>query len=277
MNEVKKIIVHMGFHKTGTSSLQSYLRRYKNELKPYADIYLHEDFGHLGETGRAYARFTTIVRRLLFRRSLRNFLASIPNAETLVMSRETFCGIMPGHRRFECFGIYRVNPVAKILAREMVHGLRNRFGYEPEIILLYTTRDRDEWIQSAWGHVVRSIRMTLNKDQFAAKLKNVKSLEKEVKKIQEYVNGAVVISASLGELKKHPLGPANAVVSLLDLPSNWAEKYPMKTVNNVGYTSELQQRFLEMNRNIKDKKILVSEKARLVNETRAERGFKPKF
>ncbi|MFT6684656.1 MAG: hypothetical protein ACJAQV_001833, partial [Loktanella salsilacus] len=48
------VIVHPGFHKTGTSSLQSWLGQNRRALKPYLSFYGKADFLTAGSAARIY-------------------------------------------------------------------------------------------------------------------------------------------------------------------------------------------------------------------------------
>ena len=50
------VIVHAGFYKTGTTSLQKYLARNRRALKPVFDFYGQDDFKSAGARARTYAQ-----------------------------------------------------------------------------------------------------------------------------------------------------------------------------------------------------------------------------
>ena len=277
MNNTKKVIVHMGFHKTGTTSLQAYLQTYRKDLKPFADIYMKKQLGTASSAGRFYGQRPWYGQQLLFRRAFRKFLQTVSDAPVIVISRETFVGIMPGHRRLGFIRAKAVGKTASVLAQEVTRGLRQRFGQDAEIILLYTTREKLSWLKSVWGHVVRSIDLTQDREAFVAELSDMNSLEDEVAIIAKNVPDAKVMWRSLDELKTQPTGPATAVLDLLNLPQGFVEKHPVKSVNNVAETYEMQLQFLELNRTMKDKSALAIEKAKLADELRTARGLNPVF
>ncbi len=276
MTKTNHIIVHAGFHKTGTSSLQAYLQEYRNELLPFARIYIKSDLKDLSSAGRFYGQFPSLLRARLFRRKLRKFLSNIEDNKVIVISRETFCGIMPGHRRFGIWPARKMTPIATKLAIIIEQELRRRFGEDTEITLLYTTREKESWHKSVWGHIVRSINLKIAREEFVYQLKNQPSLDDEVETIRRNLKYANVLSRSLEELKTHPLGPAGAIIDLLELPKNWNVQHPPKTINNVGEPKDIQNEFLRLNRDMKNAKILKSQKEKIANDWRKYNGFKPR-
>ncbi|MEJ2020095.1 MAG: hypothetical protein P8X51_18060 [Maritimibacter sp.] len=149
-----RVIVHAGFHKTGTTSLQSFLKRNTDALAPYAAIYLQRALKRARYLGRIYGQRPVFWRRWMFRRGFREFLASIPDAPTIVISRESFSGMMLGYRGARLRRCRRYASMAIPLAREIIRELRRRFGPEVEIEFLYTTREGESFLKSTWGHVL---------------------------------------------------------------------------------------------------------------------------
>lgn len=184
---------------------------------------------------------------------------------------------MPGNRRFGLITARRIGPIAKILAKEMVRGLRRRFGSNTEITLVYTTREKTSWLKSVWGHVTRSTKQTKDLDAFIATHAQLPSLEEEVASIAKALPDVKIIARDIAEIKNSKFGPAAAVLDLLDLPLNFAQKYPPSPKNNVGEPHEMQLQFLEMNRTIRDRVALRRAKAKLADEFRKANGFHPVF
>lgn len=92
-----RIIVHAGFHKTGTTSLQDFLYQNKSSLAPYMAYYGKMDFLDAGTQARIYAQRPFPHGLIKFRYAFRAFLENIPDHSMIVLSRETFSGGMPGH------------------------------------------------------------------------------------------------------------------------------------------------------------------------------------
>lgn len=263
-----RVIVHAGFHKTGTSSLQDHLRKHREALAPYAAIYLKEDFLEAGNAGRIYGlkRFPWRLRR--FRLAVRSFLEDIPDGEVIFLSWEGFSGVMPGHRRMGGRSVEDMTTAGIPLAKTIIRELRKRFGSEAEITFLYTTRARESWIKSVYGHVLRSIQITDDFETFRAGLPKLPHLEDEADRIAAAIAPVPVIASALEEVKEHPQGPAIAALELMGVPQNVIDALPPATRTNAGNTAVLQAEFLRLNREMTDKDALKAVKDKLARRKR---------
>ncbi|HGG04075.1 MAG TPA: hypothetical protein ENK28_01345 [Aliiroseovarius sp.] len=247
-----RIIVHAGFHKTGTSSLQQYLRRTRRDLAQYGAIYLKEDFLDAGNAGRIYGLKPFPWRLRRFRRHLRGFLESIPDDKVIFLSWEGFCGVMPGHRRIGGRSVRDMATSGIPLARAIVKELRRRFGPDADITFLYTLRDREPWINSVYGHIVRSIRLTMDFDSFRASLPNLPTLQEEATRIARAIAPVPVETARLEALKSKAQGPAYAALTLIGVPEDVIATLPPARKVNAGNTADIRRECLRLNRTIKD-------------------------
>ncbi len=255
------MIVHAGFHKTGTSSLQDYLGKNRRVLKPYTDIYLKNDFLKAGNLGRRYGFQPYFRRRMQFRFALRSFLNSIPEAETIILSWEGFSGIMPGHRRFGGRTIQNYTRSAIPLAKEIIRETQGRFGMDVQVEFLYTTREAKPWIKSVYGHLSRSIRIRADLAGFCGLFNKIPDMETEAAKIAEAISPVPVHTAKLEQYGPTRLGMAQAVFDLVDIPKDVLEKLPKAKRTNRGQPDKTITRFWVLNNEIKDARVLKQKKA----------------
>jgi len=255
-----RVIVHAGFHKTGTSSLQNYLGRQRKKLKPFVDIYLKKDFLKAGNLGRRYGLQPYFRRRMQFRFALRAFLMSIPNAENIVLSWEGFSGVMPGHRRLGARTIQSYSRSAIPLAKEIIRELRRRFGDDVQIEFLYTTRASDPWIKSVYGHLSRSIRIKPDLAGFRDQFKLLPDLMQEADLIKQAIMPVPVHTARLEQHGTSRFGPAQAVFDLLDLPPEAIDKLPDAKRINAGQPDKMVAQFHMLNNCVSDARDLKQQK-----------------
>ena len=209
-----RVLLHAGFHKTGTSTVQDCLRRNRDALAPYASIHLLADFPALARITRLSARFPGVVSLGAFRTAFRRFLAAVraeaarSGVSASVISWEGFSGYVPGFRGIRDYA------TAEVLAGQMVRAA----GPETDLTLFYTTRDTDGWLSSAWRHHI--VRNPLKDDfeAFGARLSDGFDLSRTVARIAEQTGEVPVIDVPLGDYRDHALGPAAALLDLLDVP-----------------------------------------------------------
>lgn len=243
-----RIIVHAGFHKTGTTSLQRYLAQNAPELAPYICYYGQNDFLNAGALARIYAQRPFRWRLWAFGWAFRRFLRRLPDAEVIVLSRETFAGNMPGHKDWRGQPIRDFKTAAIPLCQNIVAALRARFGNTAQIEFVFTTRDREDWLRSVYGHLVRSIHLTQSEDAFVAQFDGFTSLEDEATQIAAALRPVKVHIVPLETLAARPLGPATAVLDLLDLPQEVLDSLPKPTRHNTRQPRALEDAFLALNR-----------------------------
>ncbi|SEQ40647.1 hypothetical protein SAMN05428995_104161 [Loktanella sp. DSM 29012] len=243
-----RVVVHPGFHKTGTSSLQTYLTKHRAALCPYMAFYGKDDFLQAGAAARLYAQRPFRWRLWLFRRRLDRFLATISDAPVVVLSRETFSGSMPGHRRMSGRLITRYHDVAVPLGHQINAALRARFGPDVQITYFYTLREREDWIRSVYGHLLRSIHLTCDFNAFRAQFPDLIDPATEAMRITQNLGIADVHCADLHDIGHRRAGPASALLDLIGVPAAVQDALPPAARANAGQDLELQNTFLALNR-----------------------------
>ncbi|WP_394152026.1 hypothetical protein [Loktanella salsilacus] len=249
------VIVHPGFHKTGTSSLQSWLGQNRRALKPYLSFYGKADFLTAGSAARIYGQKPYPWRLRAFRRSFDRFLNKIPDAPVIVLSRETFSGSMPGHRRFPGRIITGYRSVAVPLGQQVIAALQTRFGADVQITFLYTLRERESWIRSVYGHLLRSIHLRDDYDTFRARFPNLIDPRAEAESIAKTL-GVAAHFVDLSEVSDRHEGPAAAVLDLLGVPDKVRAALAPAGRANSGQSKAMEAEFLRMNRASRDKAAL---------------------
>lgn len=268
MPEPVRVIVHVGFHKTGTSSLQSYLGKHRDLFAPHFAFYGKADFLQAGSAARIYAQKPFPWRLRQFRDRFDTFLQSIPDQPVIVLSRETFSGSMPGHRKVFGRLIKGYRPAAVPLGRQIIAALKDRFGPDTRIEFLYTTREREAWLSSVYGHLLRSIHLTQTEAEFRAQFPKFPQLGDLATQIAARLKLDVAHIVDLSAVSGRTEGPAAAVLDLIDLPAPLRAALPPAKRANVGQTTDLRATFLEMNRKGGTKDAMKRAKDRLVREAR---------
>lgn len=240
-----RILLHTGFHKTGTTTVQAFLRANRERLAPHVALCLHEELGEASNAGRDWAERPSRWRLLGVRRSLRRAFARLPEAGQLVISRETLSGTMPGTPR-------AAQPVrdyvwqASVLGRVLVDELRRRFGPAAELRMLHTTRDGEAFLRSAWGHHIRATALDASFDAFRAGFDPGFDLAAQAGRIRAAL-GLPGVTRDLAETAGARFGPASAVIELLELPETVLADLQPVARRNPGVSPEVLARMREMN------------------------------
>lgn len=266
-----RVIVHAGFHKTGTTSLQAVLRENRAALAPHATIYLARQLGELTVAGRRYGMKPGPRRLKLFRQHLDSFLARVAEAPCIVISRESLSGKMPGDLRADGSLISSYADTAAPLAQCLVEGLSARFP-SARIDLLYTTRGAEGFLRSSWKHNLRHRRLTEDYEGFRAAFTALPDLEAEVEALRRALPGTSVLSRALEELAPLPFGPAEAVLEMLDLPPETRAALHLPPAQRMGQSDGLSEEVLALNRSVLDDDSLRAQKQALLLE---REGIRP--
>lgn len=252
----RRIIVHPGFHKTGTSSLQSYCHQNRDALRPYLAFYGKAEFMQAGSAARIYGQKPFPWRLRDFRRKLDRFLASIPDDPVIVLSRETFSGTMPGHRKIFGRRVKAYAPVAVPLGRQIIAALRARFGADVSITFVYTLRETEPWIASVYGHLLRSIHLTEDYATFRSYFPKLRDLPDEAMAIARRLDLTDFHMIKLEDYTDHRLGPSKGLFDLLEVPQSAQDALPQAHRANQGQSADLAAQFLELNRSTDNKRML---------------------
>ncbi|KMW60530.1 hypothetical protein AIOL_000686 [Candidatus Rhodobacter oscarellae] len=240
-----RVIIHAGFHKTGTTSLQSFLKANRARLAPHAAIYMGQQLGEARRLGRIYGERPLPWRRWAFRRGLTAFLNDVPDAPVILISRESLSGAMLGASRFGRPAT-RYAPVAIRLAKEILGAVRGRFGSEAQVEFLYTIRERDNFLRSVWGHQLRTKPLTEDLATFTARFADGFDLRREAEKIAKAVAPAQTHIRALEETSGDALGPGRFVLDLLGLAEDGMFVPPPD--RHAGASDALCAELLELNR-----------------------------
>jgi hypothetical protein len=241
------VIVHAGFHKTGTTSLQKHLAQVRRAMAPYFAYYGQNDFKNAGARARIYAQRPFFHRRLRFRLSFRRFLNAIPDADTIVLSRETFSGVMPGHRDWRGRTLQDYAPTTIRLCREVAGELRRRFGPNTQIEFVFTVRERESWIRSVYGHLLRSIHLRESFDEFRALFPDLIDLREEAAKVAQALAPCPVHVFALENYTAHRHGTAAIIMELAGVPDAVQAKLPGAARANAGQSRDLEAQFFALN------------------------------
>lgn len=182
----RRIVIHAGFHKTGTSTVQTFLRKNRRALKPALAIRLKQQLKDLIHATRGYSTWRDgltlgkVVHR--FDQLLAD-LHPMPR-RTLVLSAEELSGHMPGRHDLADYS------AAPELAQVYCDVISARFP-QTEVAFYYTLRAPEPWLESAYWEHVKSASMTLDLDAFAARYPQAADLAAAVDAVRNAIPYAV--------------------------------------------------------------------------------------
>lgn len=159
----RAIVIHSGFHKTGTSTLQQVLKRNRPVLKGQVRIVLRGEMRDLVHAARGYSTWRDPFTLDKFARRFRDLLEHLGRMpkRVLCLSSEELSGHLPGREGIPDYS------AAPILAAEMA---RIAAAVHPKTPLsfLLTLRQPEPWLRSAYWEHVKASSMTRDWQEFVA-------------------------------------------------------------------------------------------------------------
>lgn len=238
-----RILLHVGFHKTGTSSMQHLLWFNRVLLAPHLDFLLVQPLKVATRHCLAFSRSRDPLHLSAVTKALDTICAAQPELgqRDLILSSESLSGVMPG------WGGIIDYAAVPALSKHLAAYFADRFP-NADLKLVFSTRVPDDWLASLWRHQVRWRRMTMDFDDFTMHFRQGADLESVVATVSKLVHPGAVYSLALEESQHHPKGPGGALLDLIDLPTAVRDAIAPVGRGNPRQDDGLNQRFLAMNR-----------------------------
>lgn len=238
---MRRVIIHAGFHKTGTTHLQQTLRANRAALRPDLRLVMRPGMLALCEAARAYSKSRSGVDLGLVKYEAAE-LAQTLEAQTVVLSSEDLSGHMPWRHGLRDYGA-----VPKLMA-----ALAEAFALvapAAKLHYLFTTRAAEPWLRSCYGQHLRAARMTMTEKEYLARFKRSADLDTILERVRAAVPAHPVTTARLEDLGARRLGPADAVFDLLALPDALrATLHAVPQTANTTPSQALRDGLLRLNR-----------------------------
>lgn len=238
----RKIVIHAGFHKTGTSSVQVLLRENRKLLMPALALRLKGQMQELLQATRGYSTYLTPDALDKVSRRFDALLAELPGMprRTLLLTAEELSGHMPGRGPL---ADYSAAPVLMYLFWQ-----RAQVAFpKTQVVFCFGTRRAEDWLPSAWAEHVKSSGMTLEYEEFCARYADASDLDAILQEIRRRVP-APVHSVALEDCAALRLGPADPVLDLCDIPDDLRAKLMPLPPKNTRLDTDTLADLLAINR-----------------------------
>ncbi|WP_223421434.1 hypothetical protein [Tateyamaria pelophila] len=249
---MKRVILHAGFHKTGTSHVQRTLRANARALSPYVTLRVRRDMKALMRATRSFSSMSDMGALTAVATEFRSLLNEIEDAACLVIAAEELSGHLPGRPRVSDYS------AAPILAEIYSSAIRDRWP-RADVIFHYGTRARQDWLPSAYWEHVKSSSITMNLEDFVARYHTATDLDGIAAQVADL--GLEVQTTPL-ESARGRFGPAEPVLKLCNLPNDLILK-PQRP-HNERLASAVLLDLLAANRAYPDRAALKAAKAAIL-------------
>lgn len=240
----QRIVIHAGFHKTGTTSVQAVLKQNRHDLWPVMALGLRHKLEPVLSAARAYSVWRDPIRLGKAAYRFGQYVAglNLSPKRQLLISAEELSGHMAGRENTPDYSA--VPDLMQVYAEE----LDALFGARLQLTFVFTLRDAASWMQSAYWEHVKSSRMVMEFDDFAARYTQVSDLAAVVEQVRAAVPDHQVLTFDLADCADLPLGPASPILDLMRLPPDRRAALKPAPIRNRRGDDALLRTFLDMNR-----------------------------
>lgn len=258
-----RILLHPGFHKTGTSSLQRGAAARSEQLAPHMRMMITQDVLHAARAARRYSARPGDAALRSFAEELTAAIRRLAPRDTraLMISSEDLSGYIPGNHEVPAYD------AAPALTNVAVAVLRSHFGDDAQVTVWFTTRNARDWQRSVYWQNLRAMRVTESFEAYRSRLERAARLNDIVAEVARHVGTrAGVTSTPIEVCGTDPLGPLGTALSLLGVPSQGLAPLPAENVQPDGAAEEL----LALNRSNLDDDTLADAKRRVLQKYRRQ-------
>lgn len=249
-----RLLVHPGFHKTGTTSLQHTATANAAALDGRLTFLTTAHLMPATRAARQYSAQPSAARLARFGGLLAEALEEV-GTEALLISSEDLCGHMPGRKTLRGYA------AAPALMDMMAEVWTSLWGREADVTVWFTTRAPEAWLRSVWWQNLKALRLTDDLETYAQDMAPAADLDGVVTSCAKAIGGrARVLSDRIEDVGAGPLGPLARALELLEIDAEGLKVLPAKNLQPGGAAEEL----LALNRSDLDDDTLRERKRVLV-------------
>ncbi|MDF1718585.1 MAG: hypothetical protein P1U75_18240 [Antarcticimicrobium sp.] len=256
-----RVLLHAGFHKTGTSTVQQALFHNRDALAPHLRLVPRARMAPAGKAARAWSAGGNPVDLALFGYELAQVMEEwdADDPRPMLISAEDLCGQMPGRAGVESYA------AAAPLMRTVVDTLATLHPNAAPAFY-FSTRQTEDWLASAHAQHLRASRMTLSAEAFAGRYRAAADLATVVDGIAAALAPLPVHRCALEQSRARPLGPLDPLLDLLALPEGLRDSLEPQPPVNPALPPDCLQGLLVLNRSDLDDAALRAAKRALIAE-----------
>jgi hypothetical protein len=261
-----RLIVHAGFHKTGTTSIQHVLRRNGKKIARHFRVLTRRDATALCEAARAYSRGEDAADLAFFTYEAAQLFQALDPADPrpVLLSSEDLSGHMPGR-----FGLTGYDAAPRLMAT--LEQVARTCLAAPDLRFFFTTRAAAPWLRSTYAQHVRAIRFTEARTAYLARMADHADLAIWVRRV-DAATRAPVTAAALETCGSDPLGPLGPLLDAAGAPAGLRDRLTPLPPANPSFPDHVLDRMLALNRSSLSHDDWVAAKKRLMEDWRARAG-----
>ncbi|SMY06228.1 hypothetical protein [Flavimaricola marinus] len=264
----RRILIHPGFHKTGTSSIQHFLWTNRALLSDTLAVLQLRHLKPAAQLCMSYSRNSSPLLLADLVGALTEAIEEhgpVPDSDDtrdIVVSCEALSGHCPGWPGVD-------NYAAAPFTASVLAGFFGEVFPGSEVLVVYSTREQDSWLHSAWRHHLLGQRLMVDYETWAPRYRVAADLMPVVIEVAEGLAPVRVFTLPLEESHLHPQGPGGALLELIDLPDDLRRRLQPVGHGNPGPKATLAREYLALNRSaltdsdVKNRKDMLADQAKV--------------
>lgn len=255
-----RIVVHAGFHKTGTTTVQNTLRANARLLKPHLRVFLRQEMRAVCESARIWSVSRNAEDMARFRNEA-ELLAASWNANDprpILLASEDLAGRMPGRRKLTKYD------AVPTLMRGLVKTI-TQVHPDADLQLYFSTRAAAPWLASCHAQHLRAIRMVMDGEAYAETYRASANLDAVIQAVTDAISPVLVSQCALETSSPRRLGPLAPLLDLLDIPAATRAQLLQQAAANPRYGPSILQALLDANRKYSDPDLLKAAKRAILS------------
>ncbi|MEO0402829.1 MAG: hypothetical protein AAF214_10680 [Pseudomonadota bacterium] len=232
-----RLVVHAGFHKTGTTTIQNTLAAHAGDLKAHLNLHLRPDVAGLCEAARAYSvsRSKLDLGLVAYEAAV---LAEPWEHDTILLSSEDLSGHMPGRHGLTDYAA--AAPIAKTMAQAWR-------AAHPDCVItfVYTTRAPEPWLASCYVQHLRATRIQLELAEYVETYASSARFSTVLDAVRGALPSAQVVEVPM---ESHAANLAAAVLDPCNLPASVLDRITAAPPANTAPNPDKIDQMLALNR-----------------------------
>lgn len=238
----KRIVIHAGFHKTGTTSIQKTLRENKGLLLPEIRIVLRDEMLGMCESARAYSQSKSALDLGMVQFETADTLQKFAEFDgILLLSSEDLSGHMPGRR-----GLTTYDAMPVIM--QAIVGAAHEVFPDVELSLVFGIRTAETWLSSCYAQHLRATRLTQTAQEYAGDYSGSADLEGVISSLAEALPNTEIVTMPLEACGGLLLGPTDLLLDHLEVAQTVRHGFTILPPANISPPQKKLDKLLELNR-----------------------------
>ena len=243
---MRRFIIHAGFHKTATSTVQKTLETHQDVLSPFVQLISRKKLKPTRKSAQVFSVKHDPVELGILQAMFVEVLSELKpdDPRPVLMSSEDFTGYLIGRHGIKD---YRAAPA---IAAALKDTLELVFGEKFELVFFYSTRN-EGWLESCHWQLIKNSEEQITLDAFREWYENAADFAPVLSQIKAAVEPSKVFSAAI-EDQVGPLGPLQPLLDLCGLPENVQSKITLAKPQNVSGSDTLRDELLALSESDED-------------------------